>query len=459
MSQGGSLALVDSPTTRNVNGDLTIGNNAQLLVTIDPAQDNPTLVSVSGKTLLNGGSMLHVGQNGNYRPLASYTIIESAGGVEGTCSSVSSNYAFLDPLLAYSPNDVTLFLRRNDLNFGDLANTPNQREAGDGAQSVGEGGIYDVILGLPRDRNVVGHALDQISGEYYASIKTALIEDSRFVREAANNRLLAAFGHNPTAPQAVAAGLDDDDLTMWGQGFGPWGSTGGNNGTAKLDRDTHGLLLGADKLVYHNWLVGVIGGVSSTDVDVDARRSTGSGTNYHLGVYGGNQWDKLALRSTLAYSWHDIDSTRTPRFAGFSDRDSGDYRGNTVQAATELGYTVQVAFGQLEPFVNLTYVNLHTNGFNERGGAAALNVHSDNTDATFTTLGLRSATPSNTQAFRGGDAFQVAGAPVAKDAALVELGIDVAVAANAQVGVAYGGQFGGNSNRDQSAMARFNWKF
>ncbi|WP_163068770.1 autotransporter outer membrane beta-barrel domain-containing protein, partial [Acinetobacter baumannii] len=38
------------------------------------------------------------------------------------------------------------------------------------------------------------------------------------------------------------------------------------------------------------------------------------------------------------------------------------------------------------------YVNFHTDGFRETGGAAALSGPSSNTDATFTTLGLRGST-------------------------------------------------------------------
>jgi len=41
----------------------------------------------------------------------------------------------------------------------------------------------------------------------------------------------------------------------------------------------------------------------------------------------------------------------------------------------------------------------------------------------------------------------------------VEVGLEVPVTVNAKVNIAYGGQFGSGSSRDQSAMARFNWSF
>ena len=115
---------------------------------------------------------------------------------------------------------------------------------------------------------------------------------------------------------------------------------------------------------------------------------------------------------------------------------------------------------------------------------AALDVSSSDTEATFTTLGLRPATdflmgkhiatlkgtlgwrhkydattPTTTQVFSGGEDFTVTGVPISEDAAVVEVGLEVPVTVNAKVNIAYGGQFGSSSSRDQSAMARFNWSF
>ncbi|WP_263488819.1 autotransporter outer membrane beta-barrel domain-containing protein [Mesorhizobium sp. BR-1-1-10] len=122
---------------------------------------------------------------------------------------------------------------------------------------------------------------------------------------------------------------------------------------------------------------------------------------------------------------------------------------------------------KFEPFANLAYVRVHSYGFTERGGPAALTSTGSTTDATFTTLGLRGTTglalgtldatargmlgwrhafrditPLSTVAFAGGDPFGVAGVQILKDAALLEVGLDLWLARNATLGLSYSRQFG-----------------
>lgn len=170
-------------------------------------------------------------------------------------------------------------------------------------------------------------------------------------------------------------------------------------------------------------------------------------------------------------------------FPGFSDSLKGDYNAGTAQVFGELGYGMRAGNVGFEPFANLAYVNLHTDGFTEKGGAAALSSAGATTDATFSTLGLRASTtfdlgdvsttargtlgwkhafgdvtPLATMAFAGGAPFTIAGVPITRDAAVVEAGLDLAIAPGATLGVSYDGQFASGLS-DQSVRANFNWKF
>lgn len=73
---------------------------------------------------------------------------------------------------------------------------------------------------------------------------------------------------------------------------------------------------------------------------------------------------------------------------------TADYRANTPQAFAELGYRLGDGPATLKPFVNLAYVSLHTDGFTETGGSAALRSRGGDTTSTFSTLGLRGSTKS-----------------------------------------------------------------
>jgi outer membrane autotransporter protein len=77
-------------------------------------------------------------------------------------------------------------------------------------------------------------------------------------------------------------------------------------------------------------------------------------------------------------------------------------------------------------------------------------------------LGWRHAfgdtTPVSTVAFIGGSPFNIAGAPIAEDAAAVEAGLDLNLTANMILGLAYGGQFGSGLT-DQTVRGNFSIKF
>lgn len=122
---------------------------------------------------------------------------------------------------------------------------------------------------------------------------------------------------------------------------------------------------------------------------------------------------------------------------------------------------------RLEPFANAAYVSTHTGSYEENGGPAALTSDSETNDNTFTTLGLRAATgfevgampasframagwrhafgdvqPEATLAFDGSADFVIAGAPIARDAAVLEAGFDLAISPDATFGIAYSGEIG-----------------
>src|SRR5690606_20600748 len=110
---------------------------------------------------------------------------------------------------------------------------------------------------LPTE-DVARAAFDALSGEIHPGVRTAMIEDSRLPRNAVLERLDA--GHGGAA---------------WGQAFGNWGDSDGANGTADLDRETIGGVMGADFGLGETAMIGVAGGYLETDLNVPARSSRG----------------------------------------------------------------------------------------------------------------------------------------------------------------------------------------
>ncbi|MGE8658230.1 MAG: autotransporter domain-containing protein [Achromobacter sp.] len=501
----GTVAPGNSIGTLQVAGNLVFNPGSTYEVEID-AGGASDRISASGSATLNGGTVQVVAGIGDYASATRYTILSASGGRSGAFSAVTSNLAFLTPALDYDANNAYLTMTRNQVGLGQVGNTPNQSATGAAADSLGQGNpLYGAILGLsaPQARA----AYDQLSGEAYASVTTALIEDSRYLRDAVNTRLRAAsegdglsgdglssdglsgalagataIAYDNGQPRAARAG--SDRVTLWGQAFGAWARTQANGNAARLDRSTGGFLSGADTRVSPHWRLGAVAGYSRTRFNVEDRRSSGDSDNYHLGLYAGANWGGLALRAGASHTWHDLSARRDVDFPGFSDRLKSGYRAGTSQLFGELGYQMRVGRAVFEPFANLAYVNQRTHGFTEQGGMAALSAASGSTDVTFSTLGLRAArsfdlkgaplvvrgmagwrrafgdiAPLATMRFAaGGETYAVAGVPLARNTAVVEAGLDYRALANTTLGLAYNGQLGGNQ-ADHAIKATFNLRF
>ncbi|MEZ2407233.1 autotransporter-associated beta strand repeat-containing protein [Bosea sp. RCC_152_1] len=487
----GTIAPGNSIGTLNIAGNVIFAAGSIYEVEVNAARQSDKIVA-SGTATIAGSSVRVLADMGNYAPQTQYTILTANGGRSGTFSSVTSNLAFLDPSLSYDANNVYLTLTRNVVSFQNVGLTPNQIATGGGVESLGGGNpVYNAVLNLSAPQ--AQYAFDQLSGEIHASAKSALVEDSRFIRNAINDRIRAAFESAGAAKgmvttyvdgKPVAVGATTDRLAVWGQGFGSWGHTNGDSNAARLNRSTGGFFIGADAPVLDSWRFGAVAGYSRVSFDVKDRHSSGSSDNYHVGFYGGTNWGDLTFRTGAAYTWHDVSTSRNVMFPGFGNGLKGDYNASTAQVFGELGYGFTMGATRFEPFANLTHVSVHTDGFTERGGAAALTSQGATTDATFTTLGLRAstsfdlngaavtvkgmagwrhafgdATPLSTMRFAGGgDAFSTGGVPIARNAAVVEAGLDYALSPNATLGVTYGGQFGSGLS-DQSARLNLDVKF
>ncbi len=508
---GGRLAPGNSTGTLTVAGDLAFQAGSFFDVEVDEANGVADRVDVGGIATLAGTVSVNAYQ-ADLDYGSTYTILTAGSLVDGF-DAVEANYAFLDPALAYDrqANEVTLSLERktdpgdpsdpddpgdpddpdDPVHFRDAARTPNQVAAADGAESLGEGNtLFDAIIVLPEGSPPA--AFDAISGEIHASARTALIENSRFVRNAVNARIRAAFskgttpampvmafgpgGPGPTAPESIGP-------VAWGEIYGAWSETDGDGNAAKLDRASGGFVTGIDGAITRNIRLGLVAGYGHSAFDVDERAASGSSDNVHLGLYGGGQWDALRLSGGLAYTWHAIETNRAVVLPGFADSLSANYDAGTFQAFGEAGYRIETGVASLEPFAGLAHVSLRTDGFAEEDGAAALSAASQTADTTFTTLGVNASrnfaigsmnatahgtlgwrhafgdtTPLSTHAFAGGDAFTVAGAPIAEDAAIVKAGLDLAIADNATLGFSYEGQIASDAQDhgfDASLAVRF----
>ncbi|CAI1861875.1 autotransporter outer membrane beta-barrel domain-containing protein [Serratia marcescens] len=338
-----------------------------------------------------------------------------------------------------------------------------------------------LLLSAPEARE----AFNQLSGEVYPSMQSNLIAGSTQLFNVLNQRMLRLFANDslPVPPLAMSLvqPAQAQNSGVWGQTFSSWGRNSGNGNVGKLDGNTTGFLLGADrKLVDHNVRIGGYFGYSRGDYDVDSRRSKADTDNYHLGLYAAGQQDAFSLRGALGYTWHKIEGKRNVDFSGFSDRLKSDYDANSLLAFTEAGYRFGQPEMNVEPFINLSYIRLHTDSFQESGGAAALSVRNETMNTFYSTLGVRGVTElpknvslygslgwqhaygdkntSSRMAFAGSDAFVTQGQAVDDNVMVGDIGVSVKLSRAATLDVGYQGQFGADT-RVNSVNANLRWSF
>ena len=311
-------------------------------------------------------------------------------------------------------------------------------------------------------------------------------------------------GRRPPVASVPMQTLDPTVVGIWGQGFGAFGSASSGGNAFGLDRTLAGFAAGLDVRLPSGIKLGVVGGYTENTLDTTGRFESATVTSGFGGVYGGYEMGPVSLRLGAVYADESLRTRRAVVFPGVADTPTGRYGGYTVQGFGEIGYKiflgqpapvalvskgaavqpVQPSATYLEPFVGGAYVGIHRDGFAETGGVAALRGLARDYDLGALTVGMRGQTafdfgtglplsahalvgyrrafgdvvPKALLSFGTGPTFLSSGVPIDRDAVVAEVGLDLRVAPNATLGVAYTGQAGSRA-QDQAVKGNFTYRF
>ncbi len=474
------------------------------LAEVNAAGQSDLIRITSGPADLRGIA-LKVGQengNGGYVLNHDYTIVETgdATGIsivpsnkfssEALDGSFAGSLVKLDPV-KYGDNNVRVSLSLDQSKADAFVPTlsGNQRAVYGGVLSVmGRNSAADAALQSsdPKD------ALNQLSGEVHGSTQSALYSAGGLLVSTVGNRMRGNMGAGllAGAPMADASGSvpagampKSAAYPLWAQVVGNWNTLDGDGNASKTRSHTAGLYVGGDVPVGAGWRVGGALGFTDGRINADDVGSRSDVRSYTATVYGGNNWaagsGQVNFLAGAGYTRHDIESRRSINVGG-SQTLKADYHANTTQLFTELGYALPVGQAStIEPYAGLAWYSQRSPGFSESGGSAALRGQSQTDNVTTVTLGLRGKTAvelgrhearlsaglgwrhaagdvasTRTMSFIQGNgaAFTVAGAPIAKNAAVVDLGAEMNVGKNAAMGLGYSGQFGQGSTDSTGSL-------
>ncbi|MHA6193129.1 autotransporter-associated beta strand repeat-containing protein [Pseudomonas wadenswilerensis] len=484
----GTVAVGGSTGSLTVTGDYTNASTGTLAVSLTPTATN--YLNVGGTANL-GGRLQVTGLD--YTSANQYTLLSAAGGINGTFASNNlTNLAFFDTSLSYGANDLTLSVARNGVSFASLAQTDNQRavaQALDGASAPAS--LRNTVI--TGDAATAVAAFEGLSGEIFASTASVLVEDSRYLRDALNDRLRQAGCSSeqdprnalaPSANQQTTGNGCDGGGTGWIRAVGGWGDFDGGSNAAKVDRDLSGFLIGFDNSLNDQWRLGVASGYTTSSIKAKGKGQDASVDSYHLATYLSYQLDAFAARMGAGYSWHDIDSKRHASAGSYNESLKAGYKARTAQVFGEVAYALDAGGVALEPFAGLAYVDHDSDKAREKGGAGRLEASTDQA-MTFSTVGLRAGkvfaldngatlTPHGSIGWRhafgdktpdadlrfveGGAGFSNQGVAIARDAAVLEAGVDLSIGQRGKLGVGYSGQLA-SENRDHAVTVSFSLGF
>jgi outer membrane autotransporter protein len=452
VGDGGTIAPGNSIGRLTVNGDLAFAAGSTYEVEVNAAGEADRLDATGAVTIDSTASVAVLAEDGEYNGRTDYVILTGAGGITGTFGTVTSDLAFLDPLLRYDANSVILSLYRNDIDFADIAIGFNQASVATAVQALGiDNPLYEAVL--VQNAAAAQASFGDLSGEILASSLSGLTDDSRHVR----NSLMGM-----KAPEESGA-------FVWGSAFGGWGDFDANRGNFAMDTDHKGLVAGVG-FGGNGFAAALSAGIGGSDFRFDGRNDRAEVDSKYLAAhatYGSGE----GLRGTVgvSYAWHDVDTSRSISGAPLAQTLTSKRDADTLQIFGEIGYDITAGNTAITPFARLAHVDTGSDAFTETGGTAALTVGKADQKTTFLSLGARAqfnagqpgfqpyvsaawnrafndrAAPIVSRFVAGGPAFDILGIAIPKNSAEVEAGFEFTTGAF-RLGAAYTGTLASDRN-------------
>jgi outer membrane autotransporter protein len=323
------------------------------------------------------------------------------------------------------------------------------------------------------------------SGEIYSANQAALIYNSRLMAQVVNWRLQDSWLNKSSTARLQRVGQTNLDTTVWAQAYGNWDTFSANGDARKATSNGGGLMLGVDHALTTSFRLGggVSGGLTSTTVAASSANTNA----YHVMLYSAYAKDRLRLTSGVVQSWYVADMKR-----GLSLDDQGNAKAKVDSRSTQLfaDLSSPITLSQqqdhhttLSPFGQISQIWLQTSSFGETGARAGLTGLATNANTGFGTLGARlshqwtigendwqagisagwqrawgTLSPTTTLAFATGPGFTVNAAPMARDAAIVEVGIGASLGASSRINLVYSATVARQSS-SQMLQAQLQWSF
>ena len=434
---GGTVAPGNSIGTLTVNGPVAFIPGSTYAVEINAAGASDKIVA-TGAATLSGGTVSILPVAGSYARTTNYTILTAAGGISGafTDSTMDTNFAFLQPSLSYSTNDVILTILNlnadpgggggSQVTFESVANTGNERAVARTLDDLGTSAPFYNQL-IVQTTQGARAAYNALSGEVNASLPTTIIGPTAVLTSWLHDRTAGTSPSQNGGPQlissaplgivsdtgtlassfeaggaladrglpgvgAAAPGADELPYSAWMHAFGDLTHVSGNGDAAAIQSSGGGLFLGGDLPVGSWFRLGAATGYSHNNVSVNERSSSADLDGAHAALYATSALGPVRLRGVGTFAYQGVDTNRRVQIGTVTEHPTADYGSYVAGGLGEVGYAFDVSGLEIQPYAGCDYVWLRTNSFTEHnGGAANLQVDQATDDWPTSVLGVRLA--------------------------------------------------------------------
>ncbi|HLH90191.1 MAG TPA: autotransporter domain-containing protein [Xanthobacteraceae bacterium] len=425
---GGSIG-----TLTIANGPLTFNPGSTFLVQILSGAGNNSAVAVTGTPgtiTINGGTVLALPQLGHYGA-TTYTIATATGGVSNTFTGAGFAAPFTytgSDSLSYDSNDVFLNLGAGFALLAPAGTNQNQQSVVNGINGSILSGVtppsqFQNLTSLPG--STLLNALSQLSGENAAGFRDGALQAGNAFLGLLLNPYVDGRGdgfapafpfaaeERPALPDAALAFAkfvkanplanplaNPRDATLgsvpqfrvWGAAYGGSGTIDGNAavGSQRTTATDAAFAAGVDHLLSPNTTVGFALAGGGTSWGLSGGLGDGRSDMFQAGAYARQRFGDAYLSGALAYSFHDVTTTRTVTIAG-TDTLQGRFQANGLGARIEGGYHVAMPFVRLTPYGAVQVQSIFLPAYGESAIAGsnqfALNFASQTATTTRTEIG------------------------------------------------------------------------
>jgi autotransporter passenger strand-loop-strand repeat protein len=506
MTSGSTLVQNTLGAGLHVSGTLSLESGSTYNVTLSPGGTSGTAAVTGNLTIGSGAALTLTSLSGTYSVGTTYTVLTYTGLQTGAFGTVTSNFAYLTPGVAYSSGVVTVTLNAPSTTgtSGTTTTTGSGTTATTTTTTNGSGNTFSFALaGDSLNQNNVASALTANYGKGGSAVTNALLVTTVAQAYSALDELSGvdavpfrqiAEARTGQAQDTVAQHLASLDPAtqhgLWVSAAYQQTSVDGDAalGSSPYDDHSTAVTLGYDQRLTQTVRAGAALMFNNDNVDFSSDGASARTDGVQAELYG--SWtpagSPLYATGIAGLGYWNNRLSRQVSVGAVSNQDSSTFNTSSLALYGEAGLKLAFAVGTVQPYAALSTGHYAQQGATEGGGVTALTYASANTNALSSILGARflkqgmwlfghaldlqadiswehrltGADQSLTAALADApqESWQVFGTPSDRNAAKLQIGADWQVASRTKVFARLGAEYGTNTH-DYGGELGAQWKW